>query len=99
MILIEKHRFCSNFPVESCAHDDLVAGSSRAGPTNKISDLTRHHSFSLRHRLDDLARAIDEEPGDGAERAVLKGNYSIRPAGPWQFNRHDLDIRALGEKS
>jgi hypothetical protein len=45
MILIEKHWFYSNFPPGCCAHNGLVAGSSRAGPT------------SLRSRSDDGCRA------------------------------------------
>src|SRR6266702_8816877 len=56
-------------------------------------------SFSLGQRLGDLARAVDEKLGDWAERAALQGNDSIWPARRWQFNRQDLELRALGEKS
>jgi hypothetical protein len=55
---------------------------------------TRHGalSFSARKWLRYLARAVDEELGDGAERAVLQGNDSIWSSRPWEVNRQDLKL-------
>src|SRR3977135_3851678 len=77
-----------------------MAPSGTADFCNKIcQNPTWRLSFSLRQRLGDLARAVDEKLGDGAERAVLQGNDSIWPARRWQSNRQDSKLRALGEKS
>jgi hypothetical protein len=60
---------------------------------------TSRYSFSLCRSLCDFAGAVDEKPCDRAERAVLQGDDSIRPARHWQFNGQHLELRALGEKS
>src|SRR6478735_10358156 len=67
----------------------------------KVPTKSRHGalSFSFRKWLGYLACAVDEKPGNRADRAVLQGNDSIRSSRRRQFNGQDLKLRTLDEKS
>src|SRR5207249_2528918 len=41
---------------------------------------------------------VDEKSRDGAERTILQGDDAVWPAGHWQFNGQNLELRAPGEK-
>src|SRR5258708_26245815 len=80
-------RLCPRLQTYRCA-----AANQRNGPGADMAPI-----ISLRQRLGDLARAVDEKLGDGAECALLQGNNSIWPAGHGQFNLQDLELRASGD--